>query len=95
MAKSYQVNTASTAAGEAREPVYTAADLDKIDAQLLLIAQGKSVAEYEVAGRKIKYRDNPVTELQLLRKTIERQINAAAGKSSRLRYSVVTTSKGL
>lgn len=73
--------------------VYTQDDLDKIDAQLLLIAQGKAVSEYEVGGRKLKYRGDPLSELKALRKTIERAINA--GAKPRLRYSVIATTKGL
>lgn len=95
MSRSYQVNTVSSVAGQTSESVYTQADLDKVDKQILLIAQGKSVSEYEVAGRKLKFRDNPLAEMQALRKLIERTINASKGGKKPLRYSTVVTSKGL
>lgn len=82
-----------TSSASSTTAAYTSEDLEQIDAQMRLMSQGKSISEYEIAGRKLKYRDLSLNDLQRLRRTVENALNAANGKR-RLRYSLISTSKG-
>lgn len=78
---------------EAPESGYTPDDLSQIDTQIRLLSTGKSVAEYEVGGRRLKFRDLSLDDLQRLRRTVETALKRQSGKK-RIRYSLISTSKG-
>lgn len=85
--------TYPTQPSEVTEGQYTPDDLTQINTQIRLLSTGKSVAEYEVGGRKLKFRDLSLDDLQRLRRTVETALNQQAGKK-RIRYSLISTSKG-
>lgn len=70
---------------------YTAEDLQAIDKQIKALSTGQSVSEYEIRGRRVKYQNLTLEELQRLRRTIEQQLG---GGKKRNRYKRIVTSKG-
>lgn len=77
-----------------KKMAYTQEDLTAVDDLIRLYSTGKAVESYEIRGRRIQYKHLTLQELQTLRRTIEAQLLVASGKK-RLRYSLITTGKGL
>lgn len=73
---------------------YTQEDLTAVDDLIKLYSTGKAVEEYEIKGRRLKYKHLSLTELQTLRRTIEGAMLASTGQKRR-RYALITTDKGL
>ncbi len=73
---------------------YEQADLDAVNELIAVMGSGKSVSEYEVRGRKLKYRDLSLSELQALRRMMSDDMAAASGEETP-RYGLIMTGKGL
>jgi len=71
---------------------YTTADLTKIQAAIIALAEGKRVVSVTVNGKIIAYGQSQIKELQALRDSIQAEMNAA---SSTRRFVLTTTGKGL
>ena len=69
---------------------YSSTDLVAIDAAILAFAAGDRVSDVTCNGRRIKYADVTLLELQNLRGIISRSLNGG-----RRRFSQIISSKGL
>lgn len=68
---------------------YTATDLSNIDAAINEMAMGERVGEVVCAGRRIKYADVTLSELEALRSRVANSFNKPK------RFSQLIYSKGL
>jgi len=73
--------------------MYTAADLTKVEAALVALAEGKRVVSVTTNGKTIQYGPADIKALQTLRDSIQAEIDSAS--TTRRRFVLTTTEKGL
>lgn len=78
---------------------FSQATIDALEDAIIRKSTGKAVAEYEIGGRKIKYDTISLDDmnglLKTMRSAVAQQAVAAGMATSRRRYSLLTTGKGL
>jgi len=71
---------------------YTAADLTKVQAAIVALAEGTRVVSVTVNGKTIQYSPAQIKELQTLRDSMQTEIGSTA---TRRRFVLTQTEKGL
>lgn len=73
--------------------MYTAAELIKVQAAIVALAEGTRVVSVSVNGKTIEYGPADIKSLQTLRDAMQAEINSAS--TATRRYVLTSTEKGL